>query len=362
MAIRCRCCCGRRRACAGSPVELREQGHEVHFTTVANCCARWGTACSPIARALEGAQHPDRDAQFRQINERVGAAIAAGEPAISIDTKKKELVGEFKNAGREWRPKGEPIKVYTHDFPSQALGKAIPYGVYDIASNEGFVNVGITAETAQLAVASIRALVAAARLRALPGARALQITADCGGGNGNRIRLWKTELQRLADDTGLTIRVCHFPPGTSKWNKIEHRLFCSHQPELARPAADQLPGHHQLDRRDHDQHRPEGLRQARRARLPQEDRGHRRRARRRQPRRPDRSTPSGTTRSRPPLIPQLIIYGDLRLFSLSTVFRDRLRPSAPLIGPSHKKRGLHGRRPAPSAHRSCKVGRRLPTC
>ncbi len=206
--------------------ELREQGHEAHFTTVAALLRSLGYSLQSNRKSLEGAQHPDRDAQFRLINERVGAAIAAGEPAISIDTKKKELVGEFKNAGREWRASGDPIKVSTHDFPSHAIGKAIPYGVYDIASNEGFVNVGITAETAQLAVASIRAWWQDLGRERYPAATALQITADCGGGNGNRIRLWKTELQRLADETGLQVRVCHFPPGTSKWNKIEHRLFC----------------------------------------------------------------------------------------------------------------------------------------
>jgi len=206
--------------------ELRELGHEVHFTTVAALLRSLGYSLQSNRKTMEGAQHPDRDAQFRLINERVGAAIAAGEPAISIDTKKKELVGEFKNAGREWRPKGDPIGVSTHDFPSQAIGKAIPFGVYDIKANEGFVNVGITAETAQLAVASIRAWWQDMGCERYPAARALQITADCGGGNGNRIRLWKTELQKLADETGLQIRVCHFPPGTSKWNKIEHRLFC----------------------------------------------------------------------------------------------------------------------------------------
>jgi hypothetical protein len=206
--------------------ELREQGHEVHFTTVAGLLGSLGYRLQSNRKTLEGAQHPDRDLQFRLINERVSAAIAAGEPAISIDTKKKELVGEFKNTGREWRGKRDPVKVSTHDFPSQAIGKAIPYGVYDIASNEGFVNVGITAETAQLAVASIRAWWHDLGHERYPGARALQITADCGGGNGNRVRLWKAELQKLADETGLTIRVCHFPPGTSKWNKIEHRLFC----------------------------------------------------------------------------------------------------------------------------------------
>ena len=207
-------------------VELRELGFDVHFTTVAQVLRSLGYSLQSNRKSLEGSQHPDRDRQFRLINDRVGAAVAAGEPAISIDTKKKELVGDFANKGREWRAKGDPIKVSTHDFPSQAVGKAIPYGVYDIAANEGFVNVGITAETAQLAVASIRAWWRDLGQERYPAARALQITADCGGGNGNRIRLWKTELQKLADETGLTIRVCHFPPGTSKWNKIEHRLFC----------------------------------------------------------------------------------------------------------------------------------------
>jgi Rhodopirellula transposase DDE domain len=206
--------------------ELRERGHDVHYTTVAGLLRGLGYSLQSNRKTLEGAQHPDRDAQFRHINGRVGAAIAAGQPAISIDTKKKELVGEFANSGREWRPKGEPAKTLTHDFPSDAIGKAIPFGVYDIASNEGYVNVGITAETAQLAVASIRAWWQDLGAERYPGATMLQITADCGGGNGNRIRLWKLELQRLADQTGLTICVCHFPPGTSKWNKIEHRLFC----------------------------------------------------------------------------------------------------------------------------------------
>jgi transposase len=206
--------------------ELREQGHDVHFTTVAALLRSLGYSLQSSRKTLEGAQHPDRDAQFRHINDVVSRAIEAGQPAISIDTKKKELVGEFKNAGREWHPKGQAPRVNTHDFPSMASGKAIPYGVYDIASNEGFVNVGITAETAQLAVASIRAWWQDLGSERYPAANALVITADCGGGNGNRIRLWKTELQKLADETGLTIRVCHFPPGTSKWNKIEHRLFC----------------------------------------------------------------------------------------------------------------------------------------
>ena len=206
--------------------ELRERGHVAHYTTVAALLRSLGYSLQSNRKTLEGAQHPDRDAQFRHINERVGRAIATGQPAISIDTKKKELVGEFANSGREWRAKGQPVKTLTHDFPSDAKGKAIPFGVYDIAANEGYVNVGITAETAQLAVASIRAWWEDLGRKRYRDATALQITADCGGGNGNRTRLWKLELQKLADATGLQICVCHFPPGTSKWNKIEHRLFC----------------------------------------------------------------------------------------------------------------------------------------
>ena len=206
--------------------ELRERGHVVHYTTVAALLRSLGYSLQSNRKTLEGAQHPDRDAQFRHINESVGRAIATGQPAISIDTKKKELVGEFANSGREWRAKGQPVNTLTHDFPSDAKGKAIPFGVYDIAANEGYVNVGITAETAQLAVASIRAWWEDLGRERYRDATALQITADCGGGNGNRTRLWKRELQKLADATGLQICVCHFPPGTSKWNKIEHRLFC----------------------------------------------------------------------------------------------------------------------------------------
>ena len=206
--------------------ELRADGHVAHYTTVAALLRSLGYSLQSNRKTLEGSRHPDRDAQFRHINDRVAAAIAAGQPAISIDTKKKELIGEFKNAGREWHPAGQPPKVNTHDFPSMAIGKAIPYGVYDIAANEGFVNVAITAETAQLAVASIKAWWQDLGRDRYPDAGSLQITADCDGTNSNRVRLWKTELQRLADETGLVICVCHFPPGTSKWNKIEHRLFC----------------------------------------------------------------------------------------------------------------------------------------
>ena len=204
---------------------LREAGHKVSHETVAKLLRSLGYSLQSNRKTKEGSQHPDRDAQFRHINEQVGEAIAQGEPAISVDTKKKELVGEFANGGSEWLPQGSPEQVMTHDFPSDALGKAIPFGVYDIAADTGFVNVGVDRETAQFTVASIRAWWQQLGSRRYPDATALQITADCGGGNGNRLRLWKAELQRLADETGLAISVCHFPPGTSKWNKIEHRLF-----------------------------------------------------------------------------------------------------------------------------------------
>jgi len=204
---------------------LREGGHRVHFASVAKLLRGLGYSLQANRKTKEGASHPDRDAQFRHINETVKAAIAAGEPVISVDTKKKELVGDFKNGGREWRPKGQPELVRTHDFKDKQLGKAIPYGIYDLANDEGWVNVGIDHDTAQFAVASIQSWWEHLGSQRYPDATMLTITADCGGSNGNRTRLWKTELQRLADETGLQIRVCHFPPATSKWNKIEHRLF-----------------------------------------------------------------------------------------------------------------------------------------
>jgi hypothetical protein len=204
---------------------LREQGHSVHFTTVAKLLGLLGYSLQANVKTREGASHPDRDAQFEHINTVAKAAIAAGVPVISVDTKKKELVGDFKNAGREWRPKGEPELVRVHDFKDKQLGKAIPYGVYDIASNQGWVSIGIDHDTAQFAVNSIRSWWQHLGAPRYPNARRLQVTADCGGSNGNRVRLWKVELQKLADDTGLEIGVCHFPPGTSKWNRIEHRLF-----------------------------------------------------------------------------------------------------------------------------------------
>jgi transposase len=204
---------------------LGEQGHRVSHETVAKLLRALGYSLQANRKMTEGASHPDRDAQFGHINQTVKSALAAGEPAISVDTKKKELVGDFKNAGREWRPKGDPVLVRTKDFKDKALGKVNPYGVYDLALDEGWVSVGIDADTAQFAVASIRSWWRHLGHTRYPAATTLTITADCGGSNGNRLRLWKTELQGLADDTGLQINVCHFPPGTSKWNKIEHRLF-----------------------------------------------------------------------------------------------------------------------------------------
>jgi len=204
---------------------LRELGHELSHMTVARLLRALGYSLQANRKTKEGSQHPDRDEQFRHISSKVGAALAAGEPAISIDTKKKELVGDFKATGRELRPKGSPIPVRVHDFKDKQLGKAIPYGVYDIAQDEGLVSVGIDNDTAAFSVASIGAWWEQLGSKRYPDAQSLTITADCGGSNGNRTRLWKTKLQRFADKTGLALHVCHFPPGTSKWNKIEHRLF-----------------------------------------------------------------------------------------------------------------------------------------
>jgi transposase len=204
---------------------LRELGHEVSYRTVARLLRALGYSLQANRKTREGSSHPDRDAQFQHINATAKAAITASEPVISVDTKKKELVGDFKNAGREWRPKGSPELVRSHDFKDKELGKAIPYGIYDLASDEGWVQVGIDHDTSQFAVNSIRSWWQHLGRERYPDASTLTITADCGGSNGNRTRLWKIELQRLADETGLAIQVLHFPPGTSKWNKIEHRLF-----------------------------------------------------------------------------------------------------------------------------------------
>jgi len=204
---------------------LREAGHQVADRTVLKTLKELGYSLQANRKTREGAQHPDRDAQFQHINGTVKAALDAGQPVISVDTKKKELVGDFKNPGREWRPKGEPELVRSHDFKDKELGKAIPYGIYDLADDTGWVNVGIDNDTAQFAVNSILSWWEHLGKKRYPNATTLTITPDCGGSNGNRTRLWKVELQKLADDTGLAIHVCHFPPGTSKWNKIEHRLF-----------------------------------------------------------------------------------------------------------------------------------------
>lgn len=204
---------------------LSAKGFQASQRVVANLLRDLKYSCQANQKTREGGNHPDRDAQFAHINRTVKAAIAAGEPAISVDTKKKELVGDFKNAGRELRPQGQPEPVRVHDFKIPELGKVAPYGVYDIAANHGWVSVGIDADTGAFAVESIRRWWRKLGLARYPDARCLTITADCGGSNGARVKLWKRELQRFADETGLSITVTHLPPGTSKWNKIEHRLF-----------------------------------------------------------------------------------------------------------------------------------------
>ena len=205
--------------------ELQRMGHAVSYHLVADLLHELDYSLQGNRKTREGPQHPDRDAQFHYIHAQVRRAHQQGQPAISVDTKKKELVGEFKNPGREWRPHGDPAPVRVHDFIVPAQGKAIPYGVYDLHRNEGWVSVGIDHDTAAFAVNAIRRWWKVMGRPAYPEARSLLITADAGGSNGTRLRLWKWELQRFANRTGLAISVCHFPPGTSKWNKIEHRLF-----------------------------------------------------------------------------------------------------------------------------------------
>jgi transposase len=205
--------------------ELRAGGHRIGHNVVAKLLGELGYSLQANRKTLEGSSHPDRDAQFNSINDQVKAALAAGQPAISVDTKKKELVGDFKNGGREYRPKGDPEKVRVHDFLIPELGRAAPYGVYDIADNTGWVSVGIDHDTASFAVNAIRRWWRVMGRERYPHARRLVITADGGGSNGSRVRLWKLELQALANELDLEITVCHLPPGTSKWNKIEHRLF-----------------------------------------------------------------------------------------------------------------------------------------
>ena len=205
--------------------ELTAAGHRIGPDTVARLLHEQGFSLQANAKTIEGGQHPDRDAQFSYLNEQASEHLAAGDPVISVDTKKKELVGPYQNAGAEWRPAGQPEPVKVHDFIDPALGKANPYGVYDLATDTGWVSVGTDHDTAAFAVETIRRWWQATGPTCYPQASRLLITADGGGSNGYRTRLWKTELAALATDTGLQITVCHLPPGTSKWNKIEHRLF-----------------------------------------------------------------------------------------------------------------------------------------
>jgi transposase len=206
--------------------ELQARGHAVSHQTVGRLLHQLDFSLQAARKTHEGADHPDRDAQFHYIARKVRQFQRRGQPAISVDTKKKELIGPFKNAGREWQPQGKPVHVNAYDFPTLAEGKAIPYGVYDLTQNEGWVSIGTDHDTPAFAVAAIRQWWVRRGRATYPRATELLITADSGGSNSARARLWKVELQRLADQTGLRITVCHFPPGTSKWNKIEHRMFC----------------------------------------------------------------------------------------------------------------------------------------
>ena len=205
---------------------LRKMGHRIGANSVRRLLFKLGYSRQANRKADEGSHHKDRNAQFEHINARVIAAQAAGQPVISVDTKKKELIGNYRNNGTDYRPNGDPRRVKVHDFQDKELGKAIPYGVYDDTDNSGWVSVGITHDTAEFAVATIHRWLERMGRPRYRNADHLTITADCGGSNGARVRLWKLELQKFADETGLTISVCHYPPGTSKWNKIEHRLFC----------------------------------------------------------------------------------------------------------------------------------------
>jgi hypothetical protein len=228
--------------------ELQQQGFQIGRQKIADLLHEMGYSLQANRKTREGAEHPDRNAQFEYINRQVKAFQHRGQPVISVDTKKKELVGDFRNVGREWRPRGQPQEVRTHDFQDDDLGKVIPYGVYDLTHNEAWVSVGIDHDTAEFAVASIRRWWRTMGTKRFPHATRLLITADSGGSNGARSRLWKVALQRFADETGLDVSVCHFPPGTSKWNKIEHRLFCQitrnwrGQPLLSREIIVQLIG------------------------------------------------------------------------------------------------------------------------
>jgi hypothetical protein len=205
--------------------ELQARGHQIEARTVAGLLTELGYSLQALRKTREGGTHPDRDAQFVYLNEQTQAFQAQGYPVVSVDAKKKELVGDFKNGGREWQPQGEPERVRVYDFVDKARGKAIPYGVYDVTANTGWVSVGLDHDTAEFAVATLGRWWEQMGTEAYPQATHVLVIADGGGSNGTRTRLWKAELQRLADETQLHISVCHLPPGTSKWNKIEHRLF-----------------------------------------------------------------------------------------------------------------------------------------
>jgi transposase len=237
------------RSCRNLADELVRQGHQVSYRTVGSLLHELGYSLQANRKMDEGADHADRDAQFIHISRRVKAFLRRGQPAISVDTKKKELVGNFRNGGREWRAKGEPERVRVHDFKDEDLGKAIPYGVYDLAHDEGWVSVGIDHDTARFACETLRRWWREMGAPAYPTAKELLVTADSGGSNGTRSRLWKVTLQDLADAIGLRISVCHFPPGTSKWNRIEHQMFCHisqnwrGKPLVNRSAIVELIGH-----------------------------------------------------------------------------------------------------------------------
>jgi transposase len=237
------------KSCRNLADELAQQGHRVSYHTVTTILHGLGYSLQANRKKHEGTNHPDRNAQFTHINGKVEAFQRRGQPVVSVDTKKKELVGDFRNTGREWRPEGQPEEVRVHDFKDPELGRAIPYGIYDMTHNDGWVSVGIDHDTAQFACETLRRWWYEMGQPVYPKAEELLVTADSGGSNGSRSRLWKVELQGLADAIGMKISVCHFPPGTSKWNRIEHRMFCHisrnwrGKPLVSRSAIVELIGH-----------------------------------------------------------------------------------------------------------------------
>ena len=247
---------------------LRDKGHEVSTYVTRRVLREQGYSLQANVKTAEGAQHVDRDAQFGYLNDRAADHLDAGDPVISVDTKKKELVGAYKNNGREWHPTGQPEQVKVHDFIDKELGKVNPYGIYDLGANTGWVAVGTDHDTAAFAVNTIKTWWLRAGKTLYPNATRLMISADGGGSNGYRTRQWKTELAALATDTGLTITVCHLPPGTSKWNKVEHRLFSHISMNWRGRPLDQPRGDRANHRRDHHQHRAHRPRRTRRGNLP----------------------------------------------------------------------------------------------